>query len=99
MIEETLARLKYIVKSGSPTGNYIVTREGTEPLIAGNNAELLFILEKDITIELQKIRRDLYFLHGAALELPARARRGSGRYRPDRNRPDRGAHECRARLG
>jgi len=30
-------------------------------------AEFLFILEKDLTIECQKLRPDLYFLHAAAL--------------------------------
>lgn len=71
--DQVQARLNYIVEPSSPAGSYTVSREGAESLIARNNAELLFILEKDITIELQKIRGDLYFLHGAALELGGNA--------------------------
>ena len=32
-----------------------------------------FLLEKELTIELQKIRRELYFLHAAALSLADKA--------------------------
>lgn len=40
---------------------------------AADDAQLLFLLEKDVTVELQKLRRDLYFLHSAALERDGRA--------------------------
>jgi len=36
--------------------------------VSRDHGEFLFQFEKDMTIELQKIRRDLYFLHAAALE-------------------------------
>jgi hypothetical protein len=42
-------------------------------LVARDHGEFLFQFEKDMTIELQKIRRDLYFLHAAALEFAGRA--------------------------
>jgi hypothetical protein len=42
-------------------------------LVASDHGEFLFQFEKDMTIELQKIRRDLYFLHAAALEFAGRA--------------------------
>lgn len=48
---------------------FCVARQGREPITAADEGELLFILEKELTIELQKIRRELYFLHAAALSL------------------------------
>jgi len=53
---------------GRPTQIYI-TRSGCGPLMAEDYAELLYAAEKDLTIELQKQRSDLYFLHAAALAL------------------------------
>lgn len=47
-----------------------MTRSGREPLVAREQGELLFAFEKDATIELQKLRRDLYFLHSAAVDTP-----------------------------
>ena len=35
--------------------------------------DLIYFLEKDITVELQKIRKDLLFIHAAALEYKGRA--------------------------
>lgn len=52
---------------------FCVARQGREPITAADEGELLFILEKELTIELQKIRRELYFLHAAALSLAGRA--------------------------
>src|SRR5262249_15342606 len=37
-------------------------------LLASDDGDLLFQLEKEITIEIQKLRPDLYFLHAAVLE-------------------------------
>ncbi|HEX6440174.1 MAG TPA: hypothetical protein VF182_23865 [Candidatus Binatia bacterium] len=46
---------------------FCVARQGREPITAADEGELLFVLEKELTIELQKIRRELYFIHAAAL--------------------------------
>jgi hypothetical protein len=51
---------------------FCIARQGREPITAADEGELLFILEKELTIELQKIRRELYFLHAAALSLTGR---------------------------
>jgi hypothetical protein len=67
-----------------PQISYRITREGTgeERLIARNGAspelarddgEFLYLFEKDITVETQKLRPDLYFVHAAVLELDGRA--------------------------
>jgi hypothetical protein len=41
--------------------------------VARDDGEFLFQFEKDMTIQLQKVRRELYFLHGAALEFAGRS--------------------------
>jgi hypothetical protein len=67
-----------------PQISYRITREGAgeERLIARNGAcselarddgEFLYMFEKDMTIETQKLRPDLYFVHAAVLELEGRA--------------------------
>lgn len=65
--------LEFTVQADSHHATFAVTRRDQPTLIAGDVADLLFIVEKDMTIELQKIRHDLYFLHGAALEHNGRA--------------------------
>jgi hypothetical protein len=42
-------------------------------MLWGDPDELLFLLEKDLVVELQKRRPDLYFLHAAALECNGKA--------------------------
>ena len=50
-----------------------ISRADQEVLTALDAGEFLFLFEKDMTIELQKLRSDLYFIHAAALELAGRA--------------------------
>lgn len=52
---------------------FFLGREGEEPALAADDAELLFQFETDLSIQLQRLRPDLYFLHGAALEHGGRA--------------------------
>jgi hypothetical protein len=65
--------LEYTVSKGQNSSGYRVNRRGSAPLVAADDGEFLFLFEKDLTIELQKMRRDLYFLHAAALGLSDRA--------------------------
>jgi hypothetical protein len=60
--------LEYEVRRGNGS-QFRLSRQGRELITAWDEGELLFILEKELTIELQKIRRELYFLHAAALSL------------------------------
>ena len=63
--------LEYAVtKQGS---SYSIRRPKGAPLRAANRGDLLFQLEKDITVELQLRRADLFFLHSAAVEWRGRA--------------------------
>jgi len=59
-----------IYSVGRLTGSrkYVIARTGRASLIAEDAGELLFMFEKDFTIALQTLRRDLYFVHSAVLE-------------------------------
>jgi hypothetical protein len=59
-------------RAGRRGRGFVITRQGSE-LQAANDGEFLFLLEKDLTIELQKLRRELYFIHAAALTLGGKA--------------------------
>ncbi len=63
--------LDYSVESSDTSCSII--RDGQSPLHCVDSDELLFLLEKDLTVELQKRRPDLYFLHSAALEWNGKA--------------------------
>src|SRR5512146_3047293 len=51
----------------------LIARNGADPELARDDGEFLYMFEKDITIETQKLRSDLYFVHAAVLELDGRA--------------------------
>lgn len=54
--------------------NLFHIRRGGELIIENADVyDLIYFLEKDITVELQKIRKDLLFIHAAALEYNGRA--------------------------
>jgi hypothetical protein len=67
------SQLDYVVESCRQGFNLRISRRGSEPLTAADDGEFLFLIEKDMTIELQKLRRDLYFIHAAALTVSRRA--------------------------
>jgi hypothetical protein len=64
---------QYVV--GKPRGSsaFFVMRAGQKPLLAEDDSEFLWLFEKDLTIELQKRRHDLYFVHSAVLEFAGKA--------------------------
>ena len=49
-------------------GAFEISRGNDYSLVASDDGDLLFQLEKEITIEIQKLRPDLYFLHAAVLD-------------------------------
>ena len=51
----------------------LIVRNGADPELARDDGEFLYMFEKDMTIETQKLRVDLYFIHAAVLELDGRA--------------------------
>jgi hypothetical protein len=64
-----LAALQYTVGRQEGSCGFWVSRAGREPLSASDPAELLFLFEKDMTVELENLRADLYFVHAAVLAL------------------------------
>ena len=59
--------LEYSVHINGGGSKFHINRSDDEPLVASDDAQLLYVVEKELTIQLQKRRRDLYFLHAAAL--------------------------------
>jgi hypothetical protein len=57
--------------SGAAT--FALARFGHAPLLAADAGEFLFAFEKDLTVVLQHMRRDLYFVHAGVLTLGRRA--------------------------
>ena len=66
--EERPALRYRLTRSGA---GFVLRRDRSRTWRTRQTSDLLFFLEKDVTIELQKLRRDLYFVHAAALEPPA----------------------------
>ncbi len=67
------AQITYrITRPGAGEG-FLISRNGAYPEFARDDGDFLYIFEKDITIETQKLRPDLYFVHAAVLELDGRA--------------------------
>jgi hypothetical protein len=65
------SELDYTVERGTPSSTLV--RSGGPSLGWSDADDLLFLLEKGITVEVQKRRSDLYFLHSAALEWKGKA--------------------------
>ena len=65
------ADLRYTVNCTGAA--FSVAREGQGPLTGVGLGDLLYLLEKDVTVELQKRRSDLLFLHSAAVEWGGKA--------------------------
>jgi hypothetical protein len=71
--ERGSADLHYTVGRQGESSAFFLTREGQEPLVASDDSEFLFLFEKGLTIDLQKLRSDLFFIHGAAIEFLGKA--------------------------
>ena len=67
------ADLQYSVGRQLGTSFYSIVRNGSRRLKAADDGEFLFLFEEDITIQLQKLRADLYFLHSAGLGFAGKA--------------------------
>ena len=51
----------------------LITRGGAYPVLARDDGDFLYMFEKGMTIEAQKLRSDLYFVHAAIVELDGHA--------------------------
>jgi hypothetical protein len=70
--EDSRPDLDYLIQSEAARG-FSLTRRGQPAIDAVDQSDFLYLLEKDITIELQKQRPDLFFLHSAALDWHGKA--------------------------
>jgi hypothetical protein len=61
-----------VIRQGTGEGR-LIARRGASPELARDDGDFLYMFEKDMTIETQKLRPDLYFIHAAALDLGGRA--------------------------
>lgn len=61
--------LHYSVGRDSGRATFFIKRQGRELLTAPDDGTFLALLDEDIAIELQKLRRDLYFVHAAVLAI------------------------------
>ena len=71
-LRDTTPGLDYRIESRAP-GSYSLDRNGVQVCTVANPDELVFLLEQDLTVELQKQRSDLYFLHSASIERDGKA--------------------------
>lgn len=62
------ADLRYRVERDETVSSYALTREDEEPQACADLGLLVYALEKDLTLELQRRRSELLFLHAAAVE-------------------------------
>ena len=67
------ADLSYRVGRRGKGPGFFIESDHRERLTVRDPAEFLAIFDEDLAIELQKRRRDLYFLHSAVMSLEARA--------------------------
>jgi hypothetical protein len=67
------ADLNYTIGREKDSGEFYIHREKRESLRAKVDGEFLHLFEKEISVRLQELRRDLYFVHSAALEFRGKA--------------------------
>ena len=65
--------ISYSLGQANAGTGFFVARAGQERHLAQDVAEFLFLFEKDLTIELQRRRPDLFFIHAAAVEYDGKA--------------------------
>jgi hypothetical protein len=65
--------LDYVVGRSRSSGFLSLRRSNGETLTASDESEFLFLFDKDLTVELQRRRCDLYFVHSAVLEFRGEA--------------------------
>ena len=67
--EDSLPDVKVSVQSSETSSSLSFVQHGRTARGTVDSGDLLFVLEKAITIKLQRRRADLYFLHAAAIAL------------------------------
>ena len=62
------ADIEYTIGKDSICNSFFIATKGRNSFKAEQEGEFLYLFDRELTIELQKLRPDLYFVHGAALE-------------------------------
>jgi hypothetical protein len=70
--QSTDSCLSYSIRRRHNQDGFTIIRDGRVSVFARDDTELLSLLEEDMIINVQMRRRDLYFLHSAALEYSGR---------------------------
>jgi len=65
--------LNYTIGRDKGSGDFYIAREERESLRAKVDGEFLYLFEQEISVQLQELRRDLYFVHSAVLEYEGKA--------------------------
>jgi hypothetical protein len=65
--------LRYLVRRDAASRTFSLFRDGEELSAGLDDGELLFLFDKDLTIALQKLRPELYFVHAAVLGFAQKA--------------------------
>lgn len=65
--------LHYILARNLTTGALTIVRNGSEPLAVQSLGDLLFQIDKDLTVALQRLRADLFFMHAGVVAANGRA--------------------------
>jgi hypothetical protein len=65
--------LGYRIERSDSSGAFVVARDDGARLVAQDEADMLWTLDGDLVVEIQKRRPELYFLHAGVLELGQRA--------------------------
>src|SRR5262249_15627860 len=67
------ATLRYRVARHPRSSAFVIRSAGQAPLLAPDAGALLWAFDHALTLALQRLRRDLYFVHAAVLEAAGRA--------------------------
>jgi hypothetical protein len=67
------ADLSYIVGRRQGTSSFFLKNHNGKCKDGASDGEFLYLFESDLRMKMQRIRRDLYFIHAAALEIAGKA--------------------------
>lgn len=65
--------LRYSIECYPESNRFSILKDGGDVLTAADSGEFLYCFDKDLTVELQRRRRGLFFLHSAAVARDGRA--------------------------
>lgn len=67
-----LLAIRYHVERDFHSGKFQIQRDGQPVISSQDDSDFLFLIEKDMTVELQRRRPDLFFVHAAVVEYGGR---------------------------